>query len=65
MVYKDYGTKDSRQYTYDVPVDVYFTIMDHEGYKCYTDSECTKEFSEYQIQIENPEGSIQLYLKKE
>lgn len=65
MVYMDYGSENSKQYTYDVPNDVYFTVMDQEGYKCYTDPECTKEFSEYQIQIENPEGSVQLYMKKE
>lgn len=65
MVYMDYGTEASKVYTYDVPYDVYFTVMDQEGYKCYTDEECTKEFSEYQIQIENPEGPVILYLKKE
>jgi len=65
MIYMDYGSEDSKLYTYDVPNDVYFTVMDQEGYKCYTDAECTREFSEYQVQVQNPEGSVTLYLKKE
>ena len=61
----DYGTEDSKLYTFDVPYDVYFTVLDQEGYQCYTDAECTKEFSEYQVQVQNPERSVILYLKKE
>ena len=65
MVYKDYGTENSSFYTFDVPYDVYFAVLDQEGYKCYVDAECTREFSEYQLQVENPEGTVKLYLKKE
>lgn len=64
-IYMDYGSGNSKLYTYDVPEDVYFTVLEQEGYKCYTDSECTKEFSEYQVQVQNPEGPVTLYLKKE
>ena len=45
-VYMDYDSDDSKRYTYDVPNDVYFTVMDQEGYKCYVDEDCSKEFSE-------------------
>ena len=44
---------------------VYFTVLDQVGYRCYVDEDCTKEFSEYQIQIQNPESEVTLYLKKE
>ena len=64
-VYMDYGSKKSKLYTYDVPRDVYFTVMDQDGYKCYSDRDCTREFSELQIQMQNPETSISLYMKKE
>lgn len=65
MVYMDYGTKKNKRYTYDVPSGVYFTVMDQEGYKCYIDEDCTKEFSEYQILVQNPESPVTLYLRKE
>jgi hypothetical protein len=64
-VYMDYGSSESKRYTYDVPLGVYFTVMEQEGYKCYVDEDCTKEFSEYQIQVQNPESPVTLYLKKE
>ena len=64
-VYMDYGSDDEKTYTYDVPTDVYFTVMDQTDYKCYVDEDCSKEFSEYQIQVQNPESEITLYMKKE
>lgn len=63
-VYVDDGTGEWKEYNFDVPTDVYFTVLEQEGYRCYTDEDCTKEFSEYQISVQNPESSVTLYLKK-
>jgi hypothetical protein len=63
-VYVDDGTGEWKKYNYDVPTDVYFTVLEQDGYRCYTDEDCTKEFSEYQISVQNPESSVTLYLKK-
>lgn len=64
-VYVDDGTGEWKEYNYDVPMDVYFTVLEQDGYRCYADKDCTKEFSEYQISVQNPESSVTLYLKKE
>lgn len=40
-----------------------FTVLDHEGYKVYEDENGNKEFTEYQMQIQNPETDLSLYVK--
>ena len=57
--------EEEKEYTYSVPYDVYFKILDHEGRKVYVDKDCTREFTDYQVEIQNPEGEITLYVKKE
>ena len=62
-VYSDYNGENNQEYTYSIPVDVYFTVLDHEGYKVYEDENGNKEFTEYQMQIQNPETDLSLYVK--
>lgn len=62
-VYSDYNGENNQEYTYNIPVDVYFTVLDHEGYKVYEDENGNKEFTEYQMQIQNPETDLSLYVK--
>ena len=57
------GGGGNQEYTYNIPVDVYFTVLDHEGYKVYEDENGNKEFTEYQMQIQNPETDLSLYVK--
>lgn len=64
-VYYDYDGENEKKYTFDVLTDVYFNLLDHDGYKVYTDKEGIKEFTDYQMQVQNPEGSTTLYMIKD
>lgn len=61
-VYYDYDGEQEKKYTYDVPEDVYFNILEHEGYKVYLDENGIKEFTDYQVQVQNPDGNVTLYM---
>lgn len=62
MVYFDYGGSDEKLYTFDVPSDVYFTLFDHEKYTVYMDPNKEKEFTEFEMQSQNPESLLTLYM---
>lgn len=64
-VYFDYKGDDPKTYTYTFRNDVYFDLLEHEGYKVYLDKACTSEFTEYQKQVQNPVADIVLYVVKE
>lgn len=64
-VYDDYDGDQEKKYTFDIPSGVYFTLLDHEGYKVYSDKDCEKEFTKYQMQVQNPESDLTLYVKQE
>lgn len=64
-IYYDFEGENSKTYHYDVPYDVYFVMLDHEGTKVYMDSAATQEFTNYQVEIQNPEGPVTLYVTKE
>lgn len=64
-VYYDFEGDNSKVYHYDVPYDVYFVMLDHKGTRVYMDSAATQEFTDYQVEIQNPEGPLTLYVTKE
>lgn len=64
-VYSDYNGEDGKEYKFTFPTDIYFKLLDHKGYKAFTDEEGTQEFSEFQIQTQNPESDLTLYVKPE
>ena len=62
-VYYDYEGDDEEEYTFAIPLGVYFDLLEHEGYTTYLDEDCETEFSEYQMQVQNPESDLTLYVK--
>lgn len=64
MVYFDYGKDDEKIYTFDVPCDIYFTLFDHEEYTVYMDPDKEREFTEFEMQSQNPESLLTLYMVK-
>lgn len=64
-VYYDYEGKNEKKYTFKLSSDVYFNLLPHKGYKAYTDEDCEKEFTDYQVEVQNPETDLTLYVKKE
>ena len=63
-VYFDYEGNDEETYTFDIPGGVYFNVLEHEGYTVYSDEDCESEFTEYQMQVQNPETDLTLYVKQ-
>ncbi len=43
----------------------YFTVLDHDGYKVYEDEDGTKEFTHYQMEVQNPDLDLSLCIKAE
>ncbi len=64
-VYYDYDGDNEKKYTFEVPKGVYFNLFEHDGYKVYQDKEGIKEFTDYQMQVQNPEGSLTLYIMQD
>ncbi len=64
-VYYDYQGDKEEKSTFTIPVDTYFTLLDHEGYKVYMDKDCVTEFTTSQMQIQNPYNDLTLYMKKD
>lgn len=64
MIYYDYEGDGQKIYQYEVPTEVYFTMFDHEGFTAYMDQEKTKEFTEFEMQSQNPEKAMVLYMVK-
>ncbi len=64
-VYYDYQGDNEEKYSYTIPVDTYFTLLDHEGYTVYMDEDCLTEFTNSQMQIQNPYSDLTLYMKKD
>ena len=58
------GEDDEEKYEYTFPQDIYFTLLDHDDYKVYMDENCTIEFTNTQMQLQNPESDMDLYMKK-
>ena len=54
-----------QEYTFNLPIDLYFTVLDHDGYKVYEDEDGTKEFTHYQMEVQNPDSDLSLYIKAE
>lgn len=63
-VYSNYNGEDNQEYTFNVPVDVYFTLLDHDGYTVYEDAGGSTEFGSYQMEIQNTQTDLTLYVKK-
>lgn len=63
-VYSDYNGDEGKKYSFTIPVDVYFDVFDHDGYKTYEDKKGKKEFGTYQMETQNPETDLSLYVKK-
>ncbi len=64
-VYSDYNGENGKKYSFKFPKDVYFMMFEHKGYKIYLDEDAKTEFSEFQIQTQNPESDLTLYVKPE
>ncbi len=64
-VYYDYGGDGETSYSYDVPEDVYFTLLDHDGYTVYMDTDEQKEFGEYEMQTQSLTNVLTLYMVKD
>ena len=63
-VYFDYEGNDEKTYTFDFPQGVYFNVLSHDGYTVYSDEDCENEFTEYQMQVQNPDTDLTLYVKQ-
>lgn len=63
-VYYDYEGDDEEVYTFDIPSGVYFNVLEHDGYAVYSDEDCQTEFTKYQMQVQNAETDLTLYVKK-
>ena len=63
-VYYDFGGGDEKKYEFKVPVDVYFDLLSHDDYTTYMEEECLIEFSKSQMQLQNPQTDLTLYMKK-
>ncbi|MEE1228076.1 MAG: hypothetical protein U0K57_03825 [Lachnospiraceae bacterium] len=63
-VYHNYGSSNQKKYTFKIPQDVYFNLLKHTGYKVYIDKKCKTAFSSYQVQTQNPETNLSLYMKR-
>ena len=63
-VYYDYGGSDEKKYEFKIPIDVYFDLLDHDDYTAYMEEECIIEFSTSQMQLQNPQTDMTLYMKK-
>lgn len=63
-IFDDFGGDGEEEYTFDVPYDAYFVMLDHEDCTVYVDEDCERELTDYQIEIQNPEGEVKLYVKK-
>lgn len=63
-VYYDYQGDNEETYTFNIPRGVYFNLLEHDGYTVYSDEDCDQEFTEYQMQVQNPETDITLYVKQ-
>ena len=64
-VYSDYNGENGKEYKFKVPYDVYFTMLDHAGYKQYSDEEGKVPYGDFQLQTQNPESDLILYVKPE
>ncbi|MCD8019687.1 MAG: hypothetical protein LUF92_08965 [Clostridiales bacterium] len=64
-VYYDYEGDDEELYTFEIQSGVYFTLLDHDGYTVYMDAACETEFTEYQMEMQNAESELTLYVKKD
>lgn len=64
-VYSNYDGESNKEYTYKVPFDVYFTVLDHDGMAIYRDKLGTEKFTSYQMEVQNPETDLTLYVKAE
>lgn len=62
-VHSEYNGKDNQKYTFKIPIDLYFTVLDHDGYKVYEDKNGAKEFTHYQMEVQNPDTDLSLYIK--
>lgn len=62
-VYSSYDGEDNKKYTFKIPIDLYFNVLDHDGYKVYEDKDGTKEFTHYQMEVQNPDTDLSLYIK--
>ena len=63
-VYYDYDGDNEETYNFEIPGGVYFNVLPHEGYTVYSDEDCESEFTEYQMQVQNPETDLTLYVKQ-
>ena len=39
---------------------IILTVLDHDGYKVYEDEDGTKEFTHYQMEVQNPDSDLSL-----
>lgn len=63
-VYYNYDQDKEKKYEFSIPYDVYFTLLDHKDYTVYMDEDCMIEFTTTQMQLQNPESDMELYMKK-
>lgn len=63
FVYYDFGGEHEEKYTFTVPYDVYFRLPESEDYMVYMNQDCTREFTNFQFEIQNPTGSMTLYMQ--
>ena len=63
-VYYDYGGSEEEKYEFKIPIDVYFDLLDHDDFTTYMEEECIIEFTNSQMQLQNPQTDLTLYMKK-
>lgn len=64
-VFYDYQGENEQEYTFTIPVDTYFTLLNHDGYRLFMEEACLTEFNNSQMQLQNPYSDLTLYLKKD
>lgn len=62
-VHSEYNGEDNQKYTYKIPINLYFNVLEHDGYKVYEDKNGEKEFTHYQMEVQNPDTALSLYIK--
>lgn len=62
-VHSEYNGEDNQKYTYKIPINLYFNVLEHDGYKVYEDKNGKKEFTHYQMEVQNPDTALSLYIK--
>ena len=61
-VVSSYGSDKEQTYDYTFGIGTYFTVFDHDGYGIYQDKEGNVEYTQSNLQFQNPNTDLTLYV---